>query len=220
MLICGHSCPPPTPRSCPLWFSSALWCPCCTTSDWCSGSLERYRDYKEVGDRGRADHIRVKVLNVFYLDFYKMSFPSYRDPFLPQGIRFKPKLLHGSTEGILSPGLLITLWLEIPWTSSGNLSSYYFSQRIDFKKSGPDSPSIPTIHPCLTQSHCLPSDNNPNDSPLGVARESKKERKAALLSWGGFVSMQKFFFRSEKFISVQLPPTTVSPTSCYITKLS
>lgn len=60
---------PPTSRSCPSWFFSALWCPCCTTSDWCSGLLERYRDWKGVGDKCRTDYFRDEVLNAIYLGF-------------------------------------------------------------------------------------------------------------------------------------------------------
>lgn len=94
------STPHPHPRSCPSWFSSALWCPCCTTSAWCSGSLERYLDWKGLGDRCRAGLFQGPSLICLLSRFFQVLFSLYQDP--PPPILFywnapNPTCFHGGT---------------------------------------------------------------------------------------------------------------------------
>lgn len=67
------------PRSCPSWFSSALWCPCSTTSGWCSGSLERYLDWKGLGDRCRAGLFQGQSLTCLLSRFFQVLLSLYQD---------------------------------------------------------------------------------------------------------------------------------------------
>lgn len=87
------------PRSCPSWFSSALWCPCSTTSDWCSGSLERYLDWKGLGDRCRAGLFQGQNLTCLLSRFFQVLSSLYQNapppPILFHWNAQNPTCFHG-----------------------------------------------------------------------------------------------------------------------------
>lgn len=82
---------PPTARSCPSWFFSALSCPCCTTSAWCSGSLERYWGRRGSGDSCRAALFPGPSLTCLLPRFFQVLSSLYQDPPLPPQLLKCPK---------------------------------------------------------------------------------------------------------------------------------
>lgn len=97
------------PRSCPSWSSSALSCPCSTTSDWCSGSLERYLDWKGLGDRCRTGLFQGQSLIGLLSQFFQVFFSLHQDPPHPYYLIEMPQIPHVSMEGMLSQGLLLAI---------------------------------------------------------------------------------------------------------------